>query len=437
MKLRACKRAYFTVMILYFVVYITILVTGLKPWYDYGDVLELIGIVLALSSFIMGILAHPKGERLPWICFFLTATCSFLGEAFWSYYNHILHLDPGSPSVCDIFYVAYSIFCIAGIVAFLKRNQNINLASFSADLLISLVACAGLIYIFLILPVLKDESKNLASLLLQISYPVFDFGILFGCLVIFFNVGRGVFLKRSLLLMTLAFIIVYLADQLNLLSELHDFDYVTYIEPLWPLAYSVLGLASLVSAEESKHHLIKATLSPRQERLLEIVRLLVPYVITFSALGFVFVQYKLYNFVFCWSMFLIVILSIRQFFVLISNKQLYKELLKLNIKATREAQMDFLTKLANRRHIDNVLARYREEPNDSPYGLLFIDVDWFKKINDTYGHEAGDHALCWVAEAISSSIRESDMAGRFGGDEFIVLLPGADQHTVQNVAQRI
>lgn len=433
------KKSYLALMASFFTAYLLVLVADIQPLAAYGDIIELAGMSIALCAFATGIRFLKKGRRLPWIFFALTASCSLIGEGLWSFYDHVLGAEPGSPSICDVFYVSYTLFCIAGIVTFLRQGKkHISLTAFSADLVISLVAAAGLMYIFLIFPALEHTSRLTGALLLQISYPVFDFGILFGCMIIFFNAGREGYSRSSLLLMLLGFIVVLVADQLNLLSELHDCDVVSFIEPLWPLAYCILGLACILAAEEdAAQERIERIASPLREKTIEIMRMLVPYAITFSALCVVFVRYRLYNFVFCWAMFLIVILSVRQFFVLMSNKQLNRELRRLNLQATRDAQMDFLTKLANRRHIDDVLAHFGEEAGDRPLGLLFIDVDLFKNINDTHGHDAGDRALCGVADALRASVRDSDVAGRFGGDEFIAILPGADAHAVSVVGRRI
>ena len=371
MTLAVWKKVYLTVMALFFTAYLAVLVAKIQPLADYGDIIELVGIGIALCAFATGIRALKKGGRLPWILFALTASWSLIGEGLWSYYDHVLGTDPGSPSVCVVFYVAYSLFCIAGILAFLRQGKKqISLAAFSADLGISLVAAAGLMYIFLIFPALEHSEQITGALMLQISYPVFDFGILFGCMIIFFNAGREGYSNASLLLMILGFIVVFIADQLNLLSELHDFDFVSFIEPLWPLAYCILGFACILAAEEDiAQERIEIIASPLREKTIEVARMLVPYAITFSALGVTFVRYQLYNFVFCWAMFLIVILSIRQFCVLLNNKRLNRELRKLNLKATRDAQMDFLTKLANRRHINDVLAHFGLETDKHPLGL--------------------------------------------------------------------
>ena len=438
MTIAAWKKLFLAAMTAFFVAYVTILAAGIKPLADYGDVIELVGMGFDLCAFVAGMCLMRRGRRLPWAFFLLTALFLLIGEGLWSYYDHVLGIEPETPSLCDLFYVSSTLFCIAGITAHVRREGIAGLAGFSADFAISLVAAAGLIYIFLIFPALKDSSEMTGALLLQISYPVFDFGLFFGSMVIFFGAGREGYSRSSLPLMLAAFALIFGVDQLNLYFELHELDYVWLIEPLWPFAYCLLGLACLLSAEEDgRQEGIVRIVSPRREMAVEILRMLVPYLITFSALAFVLVRYKLYNFVFVWAMFLVVILSVRQFCVLLSNRRLNRELRKLNLKAVHEAQTDALTKLANRRHIDDLLAHFSEEDSEQPLGMLFIDVDLFKQVNDTFGHEAGDRALRGVAEAISDSLRDSDIGGRFGGDEFIALLPGANPQAVRVVGERI
>jgi diguanylate cyclase (GGDEF)-like protein len=100
---------------------------------------------------------------------------------------------------------------------------------------------------------------------------------------------------------------------------------------------------------------------------------------------------------------------------------------------------DPLTELHNRRYLDRRLneevsraARYRQ-----PLSCLFIDADHFKKINDTYGHQAGDHVLRELADRIRSQLRASDIATRFGGEEFALLLPQTSLKEALMLAERI
>jgi len=71
-----------------------------------------------------------------------------------------------------------------------------------------------------------------------------------------------------------------------------------------------------------------------------------------------------------------------------------------------------------------------------PFGLLFVDIDHFKQVNDTYGHAAGDEVLCMVAHALDSSLRSFDFVGRWGGEEFIVILPNSNEEVLSAVAER-
>lgn len=103
------------------------------------------------------------------------------------------------------------------------------------------------------------------------------------------------------------------------------------------------------------------------------------------------------------------------------------------------AARDPLTGLYNRRHFDEVLARSFSEARryQNPLSCLMIDLDDFKDVNDRFGHHAGDRALILAAGTIASQLRASDVAARFGGDEFIVLLPHTDNEQAQSLSRRI
>jgi diguanylate cyclase (GGDEF)-like protein len=103
------------------------------------------------------------------------------------------------------------------------------------------------------------------------------------------------------------------------------------------------------------------------------------------------------------------------------------------------AERDPLTGLRNRRAFDRALAREaaRLERYGHPIGLLAVDIDHFKQINDRFGHEAGDAVLKDLAGLLESCIRDVDVAARFGGEEFVVLLPETDLAAARDVAERL
>lgn len=105
----------------------------------------------------------------------------------------------------------------------------------------------------------------------------------------------------------------------------------------------------------------------------------------------------------------------------------------------RMAQTDFLTGLANRRAFIEAaeLELARAKRYGTPLSLLMLDIDFFKKINDVRGHEAGDAAIKRLAACALGVLREIDVMGRWGGEEFVILLPETDAPSAAEVAERL
>lgn len=105
----------------------------------------------------------------------------------------------------------------------------------------------------------------------------------------------------------------------------------------------------------------------------------------------------------------------------------------------REVEIDSGTGIANRRHILQVLetAIAHAQREQTPLGLIMADLDWFKRINDTHGHLAGDKVLRAVAERIHDVIREFDQVGRYGGEEFLIILPNKSHAVIKKIAERV
>lgn len=104
-----------------------------------------------------------------------------------------------------------------------------------------------------------------------------------------------------------------------------------------------------------------------------------------------------------------------------------------------EARTDTLTGLPNRRSFNEDLERRFDQwrRHQMPVALIMIDIDHFKRFNDSYGHTAGDAVLRRAAQIISSSLRQMDLAARFGGEEFAVILPGTKLREAIKVAERV
>ena len=103
------------------------------------------------------------------------------------------------------------------------------------------------------------------------------------------------------------------------------------------------------------------------------------------------------------------------------------------------AYTDSLTSVANRlaffKQAEREIKRARRLSYD--IGIMMLDLDYFKKINDTYGHEAGDEVLIKAAEALKNCLRENDCIGRIGGEEFAIIVSGAEKSGMHNLASRL
>jgi diguanylate cyclase (GGDEF)-like protein len=120
--------------------------------------------------------------------------------------------------------------------------------------------------------------------------------------------------------------------------------------------------------------------------------------------------------------------------VLQESKNLNSRLQGAKIAAEEQAWTDTLTGLKNRRALDHILEREITRAPRNRFGLMHIDLDFFKSVNDTHGHAAGDHVLQQAARIFVEETRTDDIVARTGGDEFVLILMGCDD---ENILTRI
>ena len=118
-----------------------------------------------------------------------------------------------------------------------------------------------------------------------------------------------------------------------------------------------------------------------------------------------------------------------------TNPALWLAFLSMNEQATR----DWLTGLYNRRYFEETLSHHVEAATryNRELSMVLFDIDRFKQINDTQGHEAGDEVLRQFATLLDSTARKADIVCRFGGDEFAVILPETNRDQAQKFVERV
>ena len=414
-----------------------ILIFRIEPFCTFSSTFGLIGNMMCFPVFWRGIKAHEGDYKKPWQYFMAAAAVYFIGEIIYACMADVIGETPKSPSICDVFYFVNTCICYIGLYHYLKLTQNTNLKSIAFDMLISMFAAAGILYNFIMLPIISNAELSEPLVILATLYsPVFDFALLVGLFMLYFGADDRQFFTPANLLMGMAFLTCFIIDQIEMVVNLYNINVNLMMDPLWSFYYMFLAFASLHSDTEIDYKFYDNNYN--LSVALGYVRILMPYIFTFVILFLVGLEYNILNTLYIWAIFLLIMLSLRQIFVLIGNKKLMQrirrnevrlnlqntELQKLNQQIMHDAEVDFLTQLYNRRRIDKSFEKLKpQDGKEQALGIMLIDVDFFKHINDTFGHPVGDKVLKKVAAAIRSVVRDNDIAGRFGGDEFIVLLP--------------
>jgi len=131
--------------------------------------------------------------------------------------------------------------------------------------------------------------------------------------------------------------------------------------------------------------------------------------------------------------------SVMRFGYFMIHTYFFSQFIKLYEKTKINSLTDSLTGIANTRYFMEFFEREikKAKRTNLPFTLLYIDLDNFKFINDTYGHQVGDSLLKMIAKTVNGSIRPSDIFARLGGDEFAILLPESDYSESNNLIKRI
>jgi diguanylate cyclase len=380
--------------------------------------------LLGLLGTLAGIAVNKPKHRTPWLCFAVGQLSFLTGDVI--YYVLETHSAAvPSPSIADIFYLMMYPMVVLGLGLMIRQNTSGKRDWASLiDAGIFAIALFSVLWVTVMDNYALKDSQNGVKLF-SLAYPVMDLAVLFVAMRLAVTLHRR---HNALWLIICALFSLVVADvQFGVLNARDAFETGGLADAFWLGFYVLFALAAL--SPSMKNEVRSGTnqlerITNRRLVLMFVATLTVPFVdlvwgspsdrvvtLTSSALLFA--------------------LMLARVLGLVRTVEHGRELLH------REARHDPLTGLANRTQLSEQIHSALTNSRDT-LAVLLIDLDDFKAVNDSMGHEAGDQVLTVVAERLRKCVRDSDVVARLGGDEFAVLIRKTiDNSDAANTADRI
>jgi diguanylate cyclase (GGDEF)-like protein len=360
-------------------------------------------------------------SRTSWMIFAFGISIYGLGNVLWAAW--IEHLpNPPIPSICDGMWLTLYPCCYLGIVGLAGVRERRVPARMWLDGIVAGLGIAAIGAAIVVRPVLATVSGGTAAVITEMAYPLCD--LLLAALVVGVLALRGWRLDRMWAMLGIGFIALATADCMYALQVAGG---ASAPSALTNMTYDI-GVALLALAAWQPGATIETDTVPSGAVLT------IPAAFTVSALGLLIYDHfsRLDPIALALAMGTMV-------FAFARTALTFRDVRAL-AETRRQAMTDDLTSMPNRRHFlrcvrDGIIA---SRATGESVALLIVDLDHFKELNDTLGHDAGDQLLRQVGERLHAVLRASDTAARLGGDEFGVLLSdSSDGTSAELVAEKI
>ncbi|MFN2451700.1 MAG: putative bifunctional diguanylate cyclase/phosphodiesterase, partial [Candidatus Dormibacteria bacterium] len=372
-------------------------------------------------------------QRLAWAFFALSALSWGAGQAVWTWYEIHLGVAVPFPSLADLGYLSACPTAAAAVLLLPPRRLGARRGTrLLLDGLIIGISLLATSWTLVMRAVYNAGGQSATAQAISLAYPISDVVIGTMLFVTVMRTPRGS--RSAVVLVAAALATMALADSsFTYYTATNSYSTGNVLDTGWLAGYLLLGLAALraylrpaiASAE---------TVGPSR------LMVLLPYVPVVGA-GLI----DAYSVGVLHSLDLVMLAStsavvglvlIRQLVTLTENSELLRKVADRESALQHQANHDALTGLPNRLLLEQRALAALGGSNAS-CAVLFIDLDDFKRVNDTFGHNTGDRVLMEVAKRIAGLVRDEDTAARLGGDEFAILLAGVTLRTADDVAQRL
>lgn len=387
------------------------------------DIGELVAAMVAAGACALAAM-RLKTARAGWGLLGVSCLSWAIGEGIWCYYDLGLRVEVPFPSWADAGFLGAVPFAIAGLLVFPSGSARMfpRFRRFLDGALIG-VSLLFMSWMLVLGPIFRQHQGGIFKQAVSLAYPVSD--VVIASLVVILATRPGVRNRRSLGLVMVGIVAFALSDSsFAYLNETNRYGIGNGLDTGWVAGYLLIALGAVWAFSNPSEAVSR---EPRPTRW----TVLGPYVPLAAGSG-----------VFLWRLVihepfqttslvmgfaLVALMAFRQLVVLFDNLALTHELEARVEERTAElhhqAFHDGLTGLANREFFNEVLvgAVRRRRRSGAVLTVFFVDLDGFKKVNDLYGHNAGDKVLQDTARRFRQTLRESDTVARLGGDEFAIL----------------
>ncbi|HTX63109.1 MAG TPA: diguanylate cyclase [Acidimicrobiales bacterium] len=378
--------------------------------------------VSAPFAVAVGIVTLRPARPLPWILVLANQAIYAAGDVTYYVRHDLLHLT-AYPSISDALYLAHYPPLVVAIVVFVRRRTVGSDRQSLIDAAMLAVTCVMLSWVFVIAPSFDTPGQDALARVTSAAYPILDIVTLSMALWLLMGPGRQ---ARSFRVLVGALMLLVATDTLYALEQLSSGYHVGgYLDGMWAVYYLLVGAAFL----DPTMTLLDEP-SPVADRLPAASRFLamggavmaVPAVLVFDHGRD---RQEVVMVVAACAAVLFGLIIVRMMGMVRTQRQI--------------ATTDVLTGLPNRRHFETQLELdgARAMRSGEPLSFVLLDIDYFKAVNDGYGHPAGDRVLVKLAERLRSEVRAGDVLARYGGEEFALLLPGLESDEAFVAARRL
>jgi len=404
--------------------FVSILVRGTSSYWTWLD-----GWVVCAVEVIAGSLCVARGlVRRPGRLAAVFLGCSLLS---WAIGDIVLTVQsiggatPPSPSLADVFYIGFYPLAYVAVVLFMRVQARRMTVTNWLDGAIAGLGASAVCAAFIFRGSLPSGSAGALNTIANLALPIGD-ALLLGFLVGGFAVlaGRS---KAPWILLAVGMALNVFGDSSNLLSGSFGATSLGILlnAIAWPTAIVLMSTAVWLRSRPPNPLAIEKPTGFLLPTMAAAAALIILFIGTLYPIGrFALALAGMTLFIVCARL----VLSVRS-------------LETLSRERHRQAVTDELTGLWNRRHLFNVLdsffSEYGQPGSEESLAFLFVDLDRFKEINDSFGHPAGDELLRQLGGRLEGSLRDGDLLVRLGGDEFAVVLSGGDAEYAASVAERL